>query len=104
MAGMYRMEDLLNLLRSEGAEELRLTPGTPPALVTQGKSRPLDTSNLTPGESDILLNSISNDEQRKELEACGDIQFIFTQNSTRFAVTATHSGGTINIRIRNLGR
>jgi len=96
------MEDLLNLLQSEGGEELHLAPGIPPAIVTQGRPKRLDASSLTSGELDILLNSISNDEQHKELEMCGDIRFIFIQNSRRFAVAATYSSGTRNIIIKNL--
>src|SRR5260221_11807327 len=33
MAGMYSMNDLLNLLAQEGAEEVRLEPGKPPVMV-----------------------------------------------------------------------
>ena len=102
MAGMYRMEDLLTLLRNEGAEELRLASNTPPMVVTGGKSRSLDTPGLSTEELDTLLNSITKEEQRHELEKCGDIRFIFTQNSTRFAVTAIHSSGALRITIRNL--
>lgn len=102
MAGMYHMEDLLTLLQKEGAEELRLASDIPPMVVTGGKPRSLDTPLLRPDELDTLLNSITNEEQRRELEKCGDVRFIFTQNSTRFAVTAIHSSGALRITIRNL--
>lgn len=102
MAGMYRMGDLLTLLRKEGAEELRLASDIPPMVVTGGKSRSLDTPCLSTEELDTLLNGITNEEQRHELEKCGDIRFIFTQNSTRFALTVIHSSAALHILIRNL--
>lgn len=102
MAGMYRMEDLIGLLVREGAEELRLVPGTPPAIVAEGKPRAVDSLNLSLDELEVLLNSISSDKQSEELQKCGDVRFILIQNSRRFAVAATRSRGTLQVIIRNL--
>lgn len=104
MAGMYRMKDLLDLLLHEGGEELRLVPDTPPSIVTGGKPHTIDTPILILDELEVLLHSISNEKQREELQKCGDLRFIFIQNSKRFGVTATHSRGMLNVMIRNLDR
>ncbi len=104
MAGMYCMKDLLGLLQREGAEELLLVPGAPPAIMARGKPRTVDTPTLTPDELRVLLESISSNGQREELEKCGDVRFIYVRNSLRFAVMATHLSGTLNVTIKNLGR
>lgn len=80
MAGIYRIDDLLTLLRREGAEKLHLASDAPQTVVIRGKPHPLDTPSLSPEELDILLNSISNEQQRKELEPCGDVRFIFAHS------------------------
>jgi len=98
------MKDLVDLLLHEGGDELRLVPDTPPAIVAGGKPRAIDTANLTLDELDVLLESISNEKQREELQKCGDLRFIFIQNSKRFGVTARHSRGMLNVMIRNLDR
>lgn len=102
MAGMYRMKDLIGLLVREGGEELCLVPDTPPAIVAGGKPRAVDTLSLSLDELEVLLNSISSDKQYEELQKCGDVRFTFIQNSTRFAVAATRSRGTLRVSIRNL--
>lgn len=99
---MYCMKDLLGLLQREGAEEMLLVPGAPPAIVTRGISRAIDTPALTSDELDALLASISSDGQREELEKCGDARFVYVQNSARFAVMAVHLNGTLNVTVKNL--
>jgi Tfp pilus assembly ATPase PilU len=105
MAGMYSMNDLLNLVAHEGAEELRLEPGSPPVIVLQGKPRVVDASLATSDNVAELFRSIATEEQRRELDRCGDIHFTFVaQNSARFGVSAGQQGEFLKLRIRNLGR
>jgi Tfp pilus assembly ATPase PilU len=105
MAGMYNMEDLLNLIAREGAEELRLEPGRPPVMVLQGKARVIDGSLVSSDNVTELFRSIATEEQSRELSQCGDIHFTFAaQNSARFSVGAGLRKECLSLRIKNLGR
>ena len=105
MAGMYNMNDLLNLVAREAAEELRLEPGMPPTIILQGKSRIIDASLVTDDNVSELFRSIATEEQRRELARCGDIHFTFVaQNSARFSVSAAMQRESLTLRIRNLAR
>ena len=105
MAGMYNMNDLLNLLAHEGAEEVRLEPGKPPVIVLQGKARVVDGMLVTSDYVAELFRGIAREEQRGELDRCGDIQFIFVaQGSARFSLLAAMQGKNLSLRIKNIGR
>jgi Tfp pilus assembly ATPase PilU len=105
MAGMYSLNDLLNLAAREGAEELQLQPGRPPVMVLQGKPRVIDGSLITTDSVVELLRGIATEEQRRELDQCGDVHFVFTaENATRFSVSATMKGEFFNLRVKNLAR
>ena len=105
MAGMYSINDLLNLLVQEGAEEVRLEPGKPPVMVLQGRVRVVDGALVSSDYVAELFRGIATEEQRRELERCGDIRFIFVaQGSERFSVVAAAQGANLSLRIKNIGR
>jgi len=102
---MYNMEDLLNLIAREGAEELRLEPGRPPVMVLQGKARVIDGALVSSDNVTELFRSIATEEQSRELRQCGDIHFTFAaRNSARFSVGAGLRKECLSLRIKNLGR
>jgi len=105
MAGMYCMDDLLELSLREGAEELRLRAGEAPVMVIQGESIRIDVPAMTADNVTELFQSIATVEQLKELRACGDIQFIYVfQKSARFGVKARMQREAFDLKIRSLGR
>ena len=105
MAGMYRMRDLLNLAAREEAAELRLEAGRPPVMLLRGKSQMIDGVLLTSDEVAELFRSIATEEQRRELDQCGDLCFIFVaDNSARFSITAVLQGQHLSLTAKNLGR
>jgi hypothetical protein len=105
MAGMYSMNDLLNLLAHEGAPELKLEPGKPPVMVLQGKARFVDGGVITSDYVAELFRGIATEEQKRELDRCGDIHFTFVaQGSARFSLLASIQGENLSLRIKNLGR
>ena len=105
MAGMYSLNDLLNLLAHEGAEEVRLDPGKPPVIVLRGKPRVVDGGLVTSEDVSELFRGIATDEQRRELDRCGDIHFIFVaQGSARFSLLAALQGEILSLTIKNIGR
>ena len=74
---MYSMEDLLHLLHSDGADELRLHVGRPPVIVLDGEQQPLEGPAITTEDAEQLLQSISNTRQRRDLREHGLVEFIY---------------------------
>ena len=105
MGGMYRMQDLLELVAHEGAEELRLEPGRPPVMVLHGKVRVVDGTLITGDIVAELFRSNAADEQAQEFARCGEIHFIFmTEHSARFKIRAAMDGENLNLTVKNLSR
>src|SRR5690349_10594559 len=105
MGGMYRMRDLLNLLTSEGAEELRLEAGRPPVMVLHGKARVMDGALVSNEDVAELFRSIATEAQNSELARCGESHFIFvSEPSARFKISGTMDGDRVYVAVRNLSR
>src|ERR1044071_9635293 len=105
MAGMYRMNDLLELCLREGAEELLLRVGKAPVMTRRAKSMTLDVPAITTDNLTELFQSITTDNQLKELRACGDVHFIYEfKNLGRFAVTATMQREAFDVTFKNLSQ
>jgi twitching motility protein PilT len=103
MAGMYQLRDLLLLTVQEGAEELLLEPGQPPRMRLHGKVRVLDGPLLTSDQVAELLHSIATEEQRRELELCGDARFRYAaDHSAQFSVHAYTPDNRLHVKINNL--
>ena len=52
---MYSMDNLLHLLHSDGADELRLRVGEPPVIVLEGEQQPLEGPAITTEDAEQLL-------------------------------------------------
>jgi len=105
MAGMYCLDDLIKLAASEGAEELHLSAGQPPVMVSRSWKRVLDLQPLTSDNVGELFRSFATEQQVEELGRCGEIHFNHSfQNSSRFGVTASVQGENISLRMKNLSR
>ena len=103
MAGLYSMSDLLALMEQQGAQELRVEPGTPPLLFVQGRAKPLAVASLSNEDIKELFRSFATAEQARELQACGDVRFLYSSDSSaRFNVAATIQGEQLTLQIRNL--
>jgi Tfp pilus assembly pilus retraction ATPase PilT len=103
MAGMFCMNDLLELSLGSGAEELRLRTGQAPAMIIQGKSITIDVPVMTNDHVTELFRSIATGEHIKELASCGDTHFIYAfQGSARFSVTAKMQRDALSVNFRNL--
>ena len=103
MAGMYQLKDLLLLTVRESAEELLLEPDQPPRMRLHGKLRVLDGPLLTSDQVGELLHSISTDEQRRELELCGDARFHYAaEHLAQFSVHAQTQHNRLRLTIKYL--
>ncbi len=103
MAGMYHLKDFLILLVRESGEELLLEPEQPPRMRLRGKVRVLDGPLLTSDEIRELLGSIATDEQRRELELCGDAHFQYAgDHLALFNVQANTHDNHLHVKVKYL--
>lgn len=103
MAGMYHLKDLLLLAVQECAEELLLEPDEPPRMRSHGKMRVLDGPLLTSDQIGELLRSITTDDQRRELELCGDARFRYgVEHLAQFSVHAQTKNNRLHVKIKCL--
>jgi len=75
-ARMYSMDNLLHLVHSDGADELRLHIGRPPVIVLDGEQQPMEGPPITAEEAQQLLQSITDTRQTRDLREHGWIEFI----------------------------
>lgn len=97
---MYSMDDLLRLLHSDGADELRLHVGAPPVIVLDGEPQTIEGRTLTSEDTERLLQSIANTRQRRALREHGAVEFIYRfRRSTAFVVRARVEDEKVGIDI-----
>ena len=100
---MYSMKDLLGLVAEQGGAELRLEPDRPPTMLLHGKVRVLDGPLITSDHIKELFRSIATDEQRRELDLCGNTRFRYTaEHSAQFTVRADLHGDNLTLSLRAL--
>jgi Tfp pilus assembly ATPase PilU len=71
------MDDLLHLLHSDGADELRLHVGQPPVIVIDGEQQPIEGPVITAENAEQLLHSVTDTRQRRDLREHGAVEFVY---------------------------
>ena len=103
MSNGYDMQDLLNLISNENAERLVLHVGKPPAVYLHGEENLVEGPHVTRENATELFRSLATSEQVRELDSCGDVQFIYTSpKAAKFGVTAQVQHDNVSLEIRNL--
>jgi Tfp pilus assembly pilus retraction ATPase PilT len=74
---MYSIDDLLQLVYSEGLDELRHHVGVPPIVVVEGEHHTLDEPPIKIEDAEQLLHSIADTRQRRELAERGVVKFSY---------------------------
>jgi Tfp pilus assembly ATPase PilU len=98
---MYSIDDLLQLLKSENADELRLHVGKPPVVVLEGEQHIIEGPPITTENAEDFLHSIANTRQRRELRQRGLVQFVYRfRRITDFVVRARLEDETVGIDIQ----
>lgn len=97
---MYSMDNLLQRVKTEQADELRLHVGGPPVIVYEGKQHALEGPTLMTEDTEQLLQSVADTRQRRELREHGMVQFIYQfRGATPFVVCAKMEGENVGIDI-----
>jgi Tfp pilus assembly ATPase PilU len=83
------MDDLLDLVSTERAEELRLHVGTPPVMVLRGEHHTVEGPEITAENAEQLLRSVADSRQMREFRERGAAEFVYKfRGSSRFLVRA----------------
>ena len=99
----FSMEELEQLCVDEGASDLHIRVGIPPMLRIHGSLTPLDCDPLTPEDTFALMESITNEEERAEVEKDGGADFaIGYKDLARFRVSVFRERGHVGIVLRQI--
>ena len=100
---MYAIDDLLNLVNAEKAEELHLDFGEPPAIRVHGELHTIEGPPVSSENIELLLQSIASEQQIQDIKGRGNLKFIFPFGKTsRFRVSVTMRGKTLSLKLYNL--
>jgi len=86
---MYSMDNLLTLITTEQARELRFRAGTPPVVVLNDEPHAMEGPPLTAESAEQLLRSVATTRHMRQLRERGEVTFIYTlQGSSPFLIRA----------------
>ena len=95
------MEDLLRLVIDEGASDLHVSVGAPPAVRLRGQLVKLDLRPLTPEDTEVLARSITSDSNMQRVNEQGSVDFGFSfREQNRFRVSVYRQKGHLGIALR----
>jgi twitching motility protein PilT len=99
------MEDLLRLVVEEGASDLHLSVGSPPAVRLRGNLVKLDLRPLTPDDTETLARAITSEGHLQKVNEEGSVDFGFSfRGENRFRVSVYRQKGHIGLVLRLIPR
>ena len=94
------MDNLLTLVKTERAAELRFVVGQPPVIVGDTEEHMLEGPPITDENAHELLRSIANTRHMRELREKGEVVFLYKLHGTSpFLVRARLRNGAIAFEI-----
>ena len=97
------MDDLLQLAVDEGASDLHLTVGLPPMMRLHGHLEGLDSTPLTPADTERLMKSITSASDLQKLRENGGSDFGFGfGDQARFRVSIFKQKGHVGVVLRQI--
>ena len=99
----YEMNELLELVFEEGASDLHIQVGKPPTLRLHGSIVSVDGPDLTPADTERLMQSITADSyvQAAKTEGGADFGFAYMDKS-RFRVSVLRAKGSYGLVLRQI--
>lgn len=96
-----RFSELLQKAVEAGASDVIVTVGSPPVLRRNGELVRCDGAAFGPGDTELLVHQILNEEQRRRFEQNGEVNISYSIFGTgRFRVSAFRQRGTVGIVAR----
>ena len=95
------MADLLQLVLDEGASDLHIETGAAPVLRIHGEMQQLDTGELTPDDTERLMQSITGEGNQQKVRREGGCDFGFAYSDrARFRVSVLKQKGNVGMVLR----
>jgi twitching motility protein PilT len=99
--GLIPMEDLLRLVVEEGASDLHLSVGAPPAVRLNGRLLKLEVRPLTSEDTETLARAITSEENLQRVNQDGSVDFGFSfRDADRFRVSVYRERGNLALVLR----
>ncbi|MGB8167129.1 MAG: type IV pilus twitching motility protein PilT [Chthoniobacteraceae bacterium] len=99
--GLIPMEDLLRLVVDEGASDLHLSVGVPPAVRINGRLVKLEVRPLTPEDTETLARAITSESNLQKVNEVGSVDFGFSfREADRFRVSVYRERGNLALALR----
>jgi len=99
----YEMNDLLELVVDQNASDLHCQVGQPPTLRISGSMVPIEGAELTPGDTEKLMLSITPDNHQQNVKLNGGTDFGFAfLDKARFRVSVLKSKGNYGLVLRQI--
>ena len=99
----YSMSDLLQLVVSEGASDLHIRVGTPPAIRVHGILHRVEGPALKPEDTEELMRSITSEEHIQSVRERGGADFGFAfGDAARFRVSVFKEKGNFGMVLRQI--
>ncbi len=99
--GQVKIQQLFKLMVQQGASDLHLSVGSPPALRMNGEVVRIKVAPLTDKLTRKMIYQILTDKQKKELEQNLELDFSFgVRNLARFRVNVFYAQGKISAAFR----
>ncbi|MDX1564803.1 MAG: type IV pilus twitching motility protein PilT [Phycisphaeraceae bacterium] len=96
-----QIDRLLDTVIKQGASDLHLVVGKPPAVRLHGRIRELKTKALTPDDTVALMKSIASERAQQELQEEGSADFGFSYGDQgRFRVAVFRQRGNLSLVLR----
>lgn len=99
----YQMSDLLQLVVSEGASDLHIRVGIPPAIRVHGILHRVEGPMLTPESAEELMRSITSEDHIQQIRERGGADYAFAfGEAARFRVSAFKEKGNFAMVLRQI--
>jgi len=99
----YEMNELLELVLEEGASDLHIQVGKPPTLRLHGSMVSVDGPDLTPADTERLMQSITADSYVQAAKTEGGADFGFSyMDKSRFRVSVLRAKGNYGLVLRQI--
>jgi len=103
--GLVPMEDLLRLVVDEGASDLHICVGAPPAVRLNGKLLKLEVRPLTPEDTETLARAVTSEANLQRVNEQGSVDFGFSfREADRFRVSVYRERGNLALALRLVPR
>src|SRR5262245_17786052 len=98
----YSLPELLQLLRTERGERIRLENGSQPTLTIKGKDYEIEGPPLDEEAAEQLLRPVADSRQMRAFRKFSTVDFIYRFDGARFLVRVVRAFGTFNVELHTV--